>query len=174
MFNPDWHAFFVPTTSLLEIILRGTAVYFMLFLMMRFLLNRHGGTLSTADVLLVVLVADASQNAMAADYKSVTEGFALVSTILFWSFFLDWMGARFPAFSRLLHPSPLELICEGRLNLRNMRKELITREELMTQLREQGVEHVEDVKRAYIEGDGQISVIKKDGETTGKRKGPTV
>jgi uncharacterized membrane protein YcaP (DUF421 family) len=51
---------------------------------------------------------------------------------------------------------------------RNMRKEMITTDELTSQLRQQGIEHCSDVKRAFFEGDGSISVIRKDkGETGG-------
>ncbi|MFL5805928.1 MAG: YetF domain-containing protein [Roseiflexaceae bacterium] len=52
-----------------------------------------------------------------------------------------------------------------------MRKELITPEELMSQLREQGLESLEEVREAYIEGDGQISFIKrKDGEVQKQKR----
>jgi len=62
-----------------------------LFFLLR-LLRREGGQIGIADVLVVVLVADASQNAMASDYKSITEGIVLVATIAFWDYFLDWLG----------------------------------------------------------------------------------
>ena len=84
--NQDWYAMFVPTHSLLEKFVRGTIMYLAIFLLLRFLPKRQTGSLSTPDILLIVLLADAAQNAMANEYRSVTEGIALVCTIIFWNF----------------------------------------------------------------------------------------
>jgi uncharacterized membrane protein YcaP (DUF421 family) len=157
----DWNSVFVPTVSLVEIVLRGTLVYLLLFLLMR-VLRREAGALGISDLLVVVIIADASQNAMSSDYKSVTEGAVLVGTIIFWDYSLDWLGYKFPALGRLLRPAPLPLVKDGSALRRNMRKEMISMEELMSQLREEGVERLSEVKRCYLEGDGHISVIKKD------------
>jgi uncharacterized membrane protein YcaP (DUF421 family) len=157
----DWKAVFVPEVSLLEIVLRGTFVYLLLFFVLR-VLRRQAGALGISDLLVVVLIADAAQNAMSSDYKSVTEGAVLVGTIMAWDVSLDWLGYRFPALGRLLRPSPLPLVEDGRPLRRNMRKELVSMDELMSQLREQGVENLSEVKRCYLEGDGHVSVIKKE------------
>lgn len=162
----DWNSVFVPTVSLLEIVLRGTLVYLLLFFLMR-VLRREAGALGISDLLVVVLIADAAQNAMSSEYKSVTEGAVLVGTIIAWDYSLDWLGYRFPAFGRLLRPAPLPLVKDGSALRRNMRKEMISMDELMSQLREQGVEHISEVKRCYLEGDGHISVIKKDSGDDG-------
>jgi uncharacterized membrane protein YcaP (DUF421 family) len=74
--------------------------------MMRFILKRQSGGLSTPDVLLIVLLADAAQNGVAGEYRSVTEGILLVGTIVFWNFAVDWLEYRFPAMERLLRPAP--------------------------------------------------------------------
>ena len=158
----DWQKAFVPQLSVAEIFLRGTVVYFLLFAFLR-ILRRETGAIGITDLLVVVLIADAAQNGMARDYESVTEGVVLVATILFWSYALDWLGYRFPAFERLMHPPPLRLVEDGRLLRRNMRQELITIEDLMSAIREQGVAELADVKLASIEADGRISVIPKDG-----------
>lgn len=136
-------------------------MYLLLFLGMRAVFHRTAGNVSLSDLLLVVLLADAAQNAMAGEYKTVTDGLILVGTLMFWSFFLDFLGHKNKAFERLVHPPPLKLIDNGKLLRRNMRKELITIEELMSQLRENGCESPAEVKSAFMEGDGQISVIKK-------------
>lgn len=159
----DWKSIFIPSLNIGEIIIRGTIVYLFLFVVLR-ILRREAGSISISDLLVVVIIADAAQNAMGSDYKSITEGAVLVATIAFWDYFLDWLGFRYPSIARLLHPSPLLLIKDGRLQRRSMRQEMITEAELMTQLREQGVESVKDVKKSYLEADGRISVIKKDSK----------
>ena len=142
-------------------ILRGTLTYIMLFLILRFLLKRQTGVIGIADLLVIVLIADAAQNAMAAEYKSITEGALLVLTIVFWNYALDWLGYRFPAFQRLVRSPPLPLIKDGQMLFRNMRHETITQEELNSQLRQQGIKSCDEVREAFIEGDGRISIIKR-------------
>jgi uncharacterized membrane protein YcaP (DUF421 family) len=154
----DWRSIFSPSVGVVEIFLRGTIVYLFLFFILR-LLRREVGVIGISDLLLVVLIADAAQNAMSSDYKSVTDGLILVGSIAFWDYFLDWLGYKFPSVRRLLRPAPLLLIKDGRMQRRNMRQEMITEDELMGQLREHGIERIEDVKKSYMEGDGRISMI---------------
>jgi uncharacterized membrane protein YcaP (DUF421 family) len=157
-FSIDWKTAFVPTIHLAEIFLRGSLIYLALFFALRFL-RRQAGGLSIADLLVVVLVADAAQNAMASEYKSITEGLLLVATIMFWDFVIDWFGHRFPRWEWLIRPGPLPLVKDGRVLWRNMRREMVTEEELMSQVRQQGAKDITQVKEAYLEGDGRISVI---------------
>jgi len=91
---------------------------------MRFVLKREAGAISLPDLLMTVLIADAAQNAMAAEYHSITEGFVLISTIIFWNYTLDWLGPRLPHIERLLQSPPLLLVKDGCLLHRNMRREL--------------------------------------------------
>lgn len=168
----DWQELFIPVHPIPEIILRGTITYIMLFLILRFLLKRQSGVIGIADLLVIVLIADAAQNAMASEYKSITEGAILVLTIVFWNYAVDWLGFRFPALQRLTRPPPLLLIQDGKMLIRNMRQEMITTEELSSQLRQQGIEHCSEVKKAYIEGDGSISVIRQDSGETGQKDAP--
>lgn len=157
----DWNSIFVPGVPFGETVLRGTVVYLFLFFMLRVSRRETGGT-GITDLLVVVLVADAAQNAMAGEYTSITDGLILVATIAFWDFLLDWLGYRFAVIERLLRPAPLLLIKNGRLLKQNMKRELIREEELMGQLREKGVSALEDVRKCYMEGDGRISVIRRN------------
>jgi uncharacterized membrane protein YcaP (DUF421 family) len=158
----DWEQVFALQTPLLEIFVRGTVTYLVLFVLLR-LLRREIGSFSVTDLLVVVLLADAAQNAMAGEYRSVTDGLLLIITIIGWSYTLDWLGFHVPAIGRLVHPPALPLVENGQLVLRNLRRQFITEEELESQLRREGIEDVAQVKKAYIEGDGSISVIRRDG-----------
>lgn len=159
----SWYEMFVPSVSPLEIVLRGTIMYLAILLLLRVVLRRQSGnSVSTTDILVVVLLSDAAQNGMAGEYRSITEGIVLVAVIIFWSYVLDLLGYRFPWLERLLHPAPLLLIKNGRLLRRNLRQELITIEELMSMLRKQGIEDVSEVASACMEPDGEVSVVKAD------------
>lgn len=161
VWQPDWQAAFVPQLSLLEIILRGSLTYLFLLALLRFL-RRDAGAMSMPDLLVIVLIADAAQNAMASEYKSLTEGAVLVATIGAWNYVINWLSFHFPAFERIITPPPLRLVDNGKLLRRNLRQEMISTEELMEQLREQGIADLAEVKQCYLEGDGRISIIRYD------------
>ena len=160
LFDVDWSSIFIPSDSILEIIIRGTLIYLICFVFLR-IARRGIGEIGITDVLIVVMIADAAQNGMSKDYKSVTEGLVLIGTLVFWDYFLDNLGTKSKFFERLLNPPKLCLIQDGEILRRNMRKEMITKEELLEQLRLQGVEDVSEVKKAYLEANGSVSVIKK-------------
>lgn len=157
----DWNQIFGVETSPLELIVRGTAMYLFLFLMFRVVVRRRIGAVGMADILIMVVIADAAQNALSGEYKTVTEGFILVSTILFWNFFIDWLNYRVPALQDWLEAPPLLLIDNGRILHRNLRHEFVTEQELLSKLREQGVDDVRQVAKAHMESDGTVSVIKR-------------
>lgn len=146
--------------SPLELVLRGSAVYWGLFLLFRFVLRRDAGALGIADILLLVLLADASQNAMSGSYQSLSEGAVLVLTIVGWNWLMDWAAFHFNVVRRFAEPDPLVLVRRGRMLAGNMRREYISTPELMAHLREQGVDKLADVKLARMEPDGRISVIR--------------
>jgi uncharacterized membrane protein YcaP (DUF421 family) len=172
LFGVDLGKIFGLETPPLEIVIRGTVTYVALFVLLRVFQRRQAGSVGMADLLVLVLLADAAQNAMAGEYRSITDGLILVLTILFWSVTLNWLGYRVPAIERLVHPRPMPLIEDGQLRRRNMRREFITESELMTELRLQGIERFEDVHAAYIEGNGRVSVIPREGAAVASRGEP--
>ena len=158
----DWHGAFIPTVSLLELILRGSLVYLLIVACFR-IFRRPAGGLSTTDLVVVVLVADAAQNAMASEYHSITEGIVLVLTIVCWNFALDWLSFRSAWVYRLLHAAPALLVRDGKVQHRNMRAEMLTRAELDEFLREQGIAELGQVRRCYLEAMGSSA---SSGTTT--------
>jgi uncharacterized membrane protein YcaP (DUF421 family) len=154
-----------------ELVLRGSAMYWFLFLLFRVVLRRDAGSIAIADILLLVLIADASQNAMAGGYTTVSEGMLLVATIAVWNYLLDWSSYRFEFIRRLAEPPPLLLVRNGRVLRANLRQELLSLDDLYAKLREQGVDDVAAVKTAFMESDGNISVITAHGPRHARRSG---
>jgi uncharacterized membrane protein YcaP (DUF421 family) len=163
LWSVDWRAIFVPSGSLLELVVRGSLMYLLILAALR-MFRRDAGSLAMSDLLVVVLIADAAQNGMAGEYRSLTEGVVLVATIFTWNYSLDWLAYRSRFIYWLLNPPPLLLVRQGRIQQRNLRAQLITRDDLMEQLREQGVEDLEEVKTCWLESDGRLSVIKVNGD----------
>ena len=146
----------------LELIVRGVLTYVVVLALLRLLMRGRTGT-TMADLLVLVLIADAAQNAMSAEYKTFSSGVVLVATIVFCSYALNWLGYHVPTLQGLVHPERKPLVVRGRIVRRTLAAELMTEEELMSQLRLSGVEHIEDVRAAYLEGNGEVSVIQAQG-----------
>jgi hypothetical protein len=119
--------------------------------------------------MLVVLVSECVSSALSANTKSVPNGLAALSALLFWSYALDRLGHRWPWFQRLLESAPLPLVRDGRPIREHLDKEGITDGELEAQLRLSGVEDVSRVKLATLEADGEISVIPKEDGADGAK-----
>lgn len=160
----DWAEILLPTQSVLELVVRATAMYFIIFLLLRLVLRRQVGGLGTSDILVVVLVAEIAGNCISADSFSVIGGAISVATVLFWTYVIEWLQYHVPYVERLTREPKLKLIADGKLLRRNMRAELVTVEELMVQLRKQGVDECSKVKAAYLEADGSVSVLRVKDE----------
>jgi uncharacterized membrane protein YcaP (DUF421 family) len=157
----DWPGIFAFSIPPLETLVRGTVMYWLLFLLFRFVVRRDVGSMGIADILLIVIVADAAQNGMAGDGKSVTDAALLVITLVAWNMALDRLAFHFPPVRRFVDPEKVMLIRNGRKLRDNMRRQSITDEELEAKYRQQGIESIDDVKALYLEADGNVSVIKR-------------
>jgi uncharacterized membrane protein YcaP (DUF421 family) len=158
----DWREVFGLTVSPFELILRGTAIYLFLFVLFRIVVKRRVGSIGMADILILVIVADAAQNGMSGDYRSVTDAAILVSTLVSWNMLIDWLAFRIPKLQSILEPPPLLLIDDGRVLHRNLSREYLSQSELRSKLREHEVADPREVAKAYLEPDGQLTVLKKE------------
>jgi len=155
----DWAQIFFSATPVVELVVRVSVVYLFLYFLLRFVLKRESGALGLTDLLVIVLIADAVQNGMAGEYRTILGALVVSTTIVFWDYVLSWLSFRSPRLRRLIRPGPLLLVKNGRPIKRALQSELITEEELMGELRLQGIDRIEDVREAYMEENGQISVI---------------
>jgi uncharacterized membrane protein YcaP (DUF421 family) len=154
-----WDEILQFTESPLDIVVRGTLVFWMLFGIFRFAVRRDVGSVAISDFLFIVILGDAVQNAMLGEATSVSEGALLVLTLVGWNFVVDWASFRFPAVARLMQPRKLPLMRDGKPQWRNMRRELVTLDELKAKAREAGHASLDEVRDVYMEADGAISVL---------------
>ena len=113
----DWAALFVPKNPVAEVILRGTLIYLLLFLVLRFFMNRQAGAVGIPDILVVVLIVEATTDALGRN-ESVTEAGLVISSVSAGEGLVEiielpdhpfYVGAQFhPEFqSKPNHPHPL-------------------------------------------------------------------
>jgi uncharacterized membrane protein YcaP (DUF421 family) len=162
----QWDKLFILTVSPIELVIRGSIIYLFILVLMR-ILRREPGTIGIADLLMVVLIADASQNAMSGEYHSVLDGLLLVVTIVFWNYLMDWLSFRSKLVERFAYPPPITLFQNRLMYSDNMRKQFITPEQLFSVLREHGIDDISKVKAVFLEGSGHVSVIPVNADAAG-------
>jgi uncharacterized membrane protein YcaP (DUF421 family) len=114
------------------------------------------------DLIFALLIAEAAAHSLG-DYKAVGDGLTLIVFIMGFNYPGNALSYHVPFIERLVSAPPLRIIRDGELLRRNMRREYLTEEELVSYLRQQGIDEIGEVKAAFVEGEGEISVIKKSG-----------
>lgn len=108
------------------------------------------------------LLQDALADAMMGEAKGTLDILITVLVIILWDYLFNLAEYHFPRFRRIAQDSPTLLIHNGILLKDNLRKEMLTEQELAACLRKQGVSDIARVKQAILEVDGRISVVGKD------------
>lgn len=162
---PKWDEVFVPDGSLLESFLRGTLVYFALVVLFRIILRRQrGGSVGLGDLMLLILMSECVSQALTAEFNSVPNGVVAVGALLFWNYVTDCLSYRWDWFHRLVQSGPLQVVRDGRPIPDHLRQERMRPDELASELRKQGLDDLAGVKAAYIEAEGDLTVIQKEGK----------
>ena len=143
----------------LDVILRTAAVYLFLVFAIRFFGKKELSQLSTTDLVFIVLISNAVQNAMVGANSSLSGGIIAASVLFSLNYILKLLMYRFAAFKELIEEKPVILVHNGNLDIEHLRKERITMDELEEAIREHGIESYKNVKLAILEVDGNISVI---------------
>jgi uncharacterized membrane protein YcaP (DUF421 family) len=156
-------------STLLDIALRTSVVYLALLVGFRLTGKRQLGQLSVFDLVLLLVIANAVQNAMVGPDTSVAGGLVAAAVLLLWHRVIAYLRRRSAGVARLLGGSPAVLISEGRVLSDVVAREGLTTEELLQALREHGVASPAAVHLAVLEPDGMISVIQHDDMKPGSR-----
>jgi uncharacterized membrane protein YcaP (DUF421 family) len=160
------------TTSwavLLDVALRTTLVYLALLVGLRLTGKRQLGQLSVFDLVLLLVIANAVQNAMVGADTSVWGGLVAAGVLIVWHRVIGWLQRRSRRVAKLLGGSPTILIYDGRVRTEALADEGLTEAELLQALREHGVATPADVRIAVLETDGMISVIQNADVKPGTR-----
>jgi uncharacterized membrane protein YcaP (DUF421 family) len=146
----------------LDVILRSAAVYLFMVIALRIFGKKELSQLNTADVILILLISNAVQNAMVGSDTSLWGGLAAATVLFAINYVLKKLMYRYKGFSNFMQEKPEILIHNGNLDFKMLNRLSITSDELREAMREHGVEYFKDVKLAMLEIDGNISIISGD------------
>jgi uncharacterized membrane protein YcaP (DUF421 family) len=155
-----------------DIILRSLAVYIFIILAIRFFGKKELSQLSITDLVLILLISNAVQNAMVGPDSSLSGGLLAALTLFTLNYVIKLVTYKSKFISNILEGEPMMLVYKGFVKIENLHKLKITFEELAAVVREHGLEKVEDAELVMLERDGSISVISKElkNQTIHKRK----
>jgi uncharacterized membrane protein YcaP (DUF421 family) len=151
------------TTPWYEILLRTFVVYLLVLVLLRAGGKRELGQMTPFDLVVILVIANAVQNAMTGGDNSLTGGILAASTLTIVNVAVGRWGSRIPVFRRLVASEPTLLLRDGVPIAEALDRERVDLEELEMAAREHGIAELKDVTAAVLEEDGSISIIPKEG-----------
>ena len=148
----------------MDAIVRGFMVYLFLLILFRIAGRRTLGNLTNFDFVLLLIISEATQNAMIGNDYSMMNGFLVILTLVGLDIVLSFMKQRFPMMERYVDGLPLVLVDQGRPLKELMNRARVDEQDILASAREKhGLERMEQIKYAILETNGMISIIPKAG-----------
>lgn len=144
----------------MDVVLRATAMFAVVYILLRLLGKRELGQMTPFDFVTVVVIGDLIQQGITHNDFSLTGATLAISTFAFWSLVLGWISYLFPRARKFLDGEPRLIVRDGVILKRAMRHDRLTQEELESEMRLAGIGRIEDVAYAVLEPVGKISFVK--------------
>ena len=151
------------TTPWWEIVLRTAVVYVVVLVLLRVAGKRELGQMSAVDLVVILVIANAVQNAMTGGDNSLIGGVIAASTLVAMNLFFGRVANRIPLLGHLFTSEPTLLLDDGKLIESHLERENVTRQDVEMSAREHGIGDLKDIEAAILERDGSISVIPREG-----------
>ncbi|MDR0287490.1 MAG: DUF421 domain-containing protein [Clostridiales bacterium] len=157
------------------LIIAGTsaAVYIFIMAAIRIFGKKEISQLSIVDLVFILLISNAVQNAMVGADSTLLGGLCAAATLFIVNNILKWLIYHFPRLSGIVQGEAIMLVYNGKVITENIKKAKISLREIDEAAREHGVRGLEDVDLAVLEVDGNISVLSNDFKTSSKIKKKT-
>ena len=156
----DWSAVFALETPLAELLLRGVLLYLAILFLLRVMPRRMAGEVAAMDLVLILLITESASHALG-DYQSLGDGVLQIVIVGTLAWLVDMLSYHSPWLRRIFEAPPLKIIHDGQLLRRNLRREFISEDELYSQLRANDVQDISEVQSAHVEGEGNITIVKR-------------
>jgi uncharacterized membrane protein YcaP (DUF421 family) len=148
----------------MDLVIRGIAVYLFLLLIFRVSGKRSLRNATTFDFVLLLIVAETTQQALVGDDASVTGAFVLIVVLVGTDVLLSLVKRWSPWLDRVIEGQPIVILRNGVPLKRRMHIERVDEEDILIAARESGLERLEQIKRAVLERNGGISIVPREGE----------
>lgn len=157
-------------TEYFDLILRAGAVYVFIVVAIKLFGKKELSQLSVVDLVFILLISNAVQNAMVGSNTSLTGGIVAASTLFVINYLLKKLIFRFKPIEKFIEGEPIMLIYEGEIHKSNVAQAGFTIQELNAAVREHGVDRIENVNLAMLEVDGNISVLSENYQSKTRKR----
>ena len=149
-------------TDYWPVIYSSSAVYLFIVVAIRLFGKKEFAQLSVVDLVFVLLISNAVQNAMVGPNTTLSGGIVAATTLFIVNYCFKYLLFKFPKLQGIIAGEPKVLIYKGRVHEGNLAKARISINELLETVREHGCASIHDVNLAILEVDGNISVLSND------------
>lgn len=146
----------------IDIVLKTIIFYLVLIIIMRLLGKREVGEISVFDLVVILLVADIATMAITDKWDMVIPSILSLLALVLLQKFFAYISLYFPKIRKVIDYTPSIIIFDGKLNLKEMKKQKYTIDDLVAQTREAGVMDLCEIRMAILESTGQLSIFKKE------------
>ena len=147
------------SNNYIRIILSSVAVYLFIILAIRLFGKKELAQLSVYDLVFILLISNAVQNAMVGSDSTLLGGLVAAASLFLVNYTIKRLQYRFPIFGKAIQGEALMLVFKGKILSSHLKSARITEDELMEAVREHGVASVSEVDLAVLEVDGNISIL---------------
>jgi uncharacterized membrane protein YcaP (DUF421 family) len=160
----------MPDLPILEKILRSLVVYVFLLIAFRLIGKRQVAQMTPFDLIVLLMISNVLQNAMIGPDNSIIGGLVGATTVLAANWLVGLAAFSSRRMERAIEGVPTLLVHHGHMIEANLRHENFSREDLLSNLRSQGVFNIEEVRAAILEPSGKLSVLNYEEKKTGTEK----
>ena len=154
----------------MEIVLRASAMFIVVYLLVRLLGKRELGQMTPFEFIVMVVIGDLIQQGITQNDFSMVGATLAISTFAFWGLVLSWLSYLSPRAARVLEGEPRVIIRHGELLGDNTRRDRLTRGEIEAEMRLAGIASMSEVAWAVLETNGKISFIKREPDAEPSRQ----
>ncbi|WP_077146333.1 DUF421 domain-containing protein [Sphingopyxis sp. KK2] len=153
----------------MDIVLRASAMFFLLYALLRLMGKRELGQMTPFELVLLVVMGDLIQQGVTHNDFSLTGALLAIVTFAFWALTLSWATYLFPRLKNMLEGHPRVVVKQGEIIRDNLHRDRLTADEIESEMRLAGIAHLSDVEWAILEPQGKISFIKRSGGAARQR-----
>lgn len=154
----------------MDIVLRASVMFFALFLLVRILGKRELAQMTSFELIVLVVFGDLVQQGVTHNDFSLTGAILAISTMGFWALVLSWLTFSSRKLESVLDGEPRVIVCDGQIVKENLRRDRLTRAEILSEMRLAGIGSLSEVAWAILEPRGKMSFIQRAGG--GSEKAP--